>query len=113
MGYILPLESSSLLIVILCYLLAEVYKAFICKTKNSMGRKLLPVFCSLLGGLIATIIYYIDPWFLTGDARYLSVLTTGLLSGLASTGIHQIINQLTSSSASVSSSNEDDTNQFK
>jgi len=94
----LPFESSSILIVILCYILAEVYKAFICKTKNSMGRKLLPVFCSLLGGIIATIIYIIEPDYLTADAHYLSALTSGLLSGLASTGVHQVIEQLVYSS---------------
>lgn len=94
MSYALPFESSSVFIVIMCYLLAELYKAFICKKKNSMGRRLLPVICSLLGGLIASIIYFIDPFYLTGDARYLSTLTVGLLSGLASTGVHQIISQL-------------------
>ena len=106
MSYSLPFENSSILIVILCYLLAEVYKAFICKEKNSIGRKLLPVICSLLGGLIASIIYFIEPDYITFDGRYLSTLTTGLLSGLASTGIHQIINQFTSY-------NDDNSNPFK
>lgn len=109
MSYALPFESSSVFIVIMCYLLAELYKAFICKKKNSMGRRLLPVFCSLLGGVIASIIYYIDPFYLTGDARYLSTLTVGLLSGLASTGVHQIISQL----AGWNNNNTiDDTNPF-
>ena len=108
MSYALPFESSSVFIVIMCYLLAELYKAFICKTKNSMGRRLLPVFCSLAGGLIASIIYFIDPFYLTGDARYLSTLTVGLLSGLASTGVHQIISQL----SGWNNNTIDDTNPF-
>lgn len=108
MSYALPFESSSVFIVIMCYLLAELYKAFICKAKNSMGRRLLPVFCSLAGGLIASIIYFIDPFYLTGDARYLSTLTVGLLSGLASTGVHQIISQL----SGWNNNSIDDTNPF-
>ena len=95
MLYSLPLDSSSVLIVILCFMAAELYKLFICKNKKSIGRKLLPIFCALFGALLATIIYFVEPGYIEDtNGYYLSYLTNGLLSGLASTGVHQIFNQL-------------------
>lgn len=95
MIYNLPLDGSSVLIVILCFMAAELYKLFICKDKKSVGRKLLPIFCALFGALLATIIYFVEPGYIEGtNGYYLGYLTNGLLSGLASTGVHQIFNQL-------------------
>lgn len=80
------------------YGLLELYK-FILKRKvtNDAIRekwlKWIPVIAGGLGTLLGAICFYIIPSFLNGENTIWEALLTGAVSGLAATGIHQIIKQ--------------------
>ena len=78
-------------IVILCYLIGEIYKV-VFKNKEDL-YKLIPSFLTLLGGLLGMMLHFIDESYL-GVTSMVSALEIGLISGSASTGLHQVIKQL-------------------
>ena len=78
-------------IVLLCYLIGEIYKVLF-KNKEDL-YKLIPIFVTLLGGLIGVLMYYVDPEFLKVQS-IVSSFEIGLISGAASTGMHQIVKQI-------------------
>lgn len=76
-------------ITVICYLIAEICKAF------RMDRRWLPVICGLCGaatGLLA-MKFMLD--FPAGD--YITALAIGIVSGLAATGVNQITKQFSAS----------------
>lgn len=79
------------LIVVLCYLLGEIYKV-IFKNKQDL-YKLIPVLVSLMGGVIAIIIYLTERSIIEVDNIY-DALLIGIISGSSSTGANQIIKNL-------------------
>ena len=78
-------------ITLVCYLIGEIYKV-VFKSKEDL-YKLIPVFVTLLGGLLGLGVYYLDESYLEVTS-IVSVLEIGLVSGAASTGLHQVLKQL-------------------
>lgn len=76
-----------LVIVIICYLIGEVYKV-IFKNKKELYR-LIPVIVSLTGGVLGILIY-----LTINEGNIFDYLLVGLISGASSTGTNQIIKQL-------------------
>lgn len=86
------MEFTSIpVIVLLCYLIGEIYKVLF-KSKEDL-YKLIPIFVTLLGGLVGLMMYYVEPSFLKVDS-IVSALEIGLISGAASTGMHQMVKQI-------------------
>lgn len=86
------MEFTSIpVIVLICYLIGEIYKV-VFKSKEDL-YKLIPVFVTLLGGLVGLVMYYIEPSFLKVNS-IVSALEIGLISGAASTGMHQMVKQI-------------------
>ena len=79
------------LIVVLSYLIGEIYKV-IFKKKQDL-YKLIPVLVSLTGGVIAIIIYITERSIIDVDNIY-DALLIGIISGSSSTGANQIIKNL-------------------
>lgn len=79
------------LIVVLSYLIGEIYKV-IFKKKQDL-YKLIPVLVSLMGGVIAIIIYITERSIIDVDNIY-DALLIGIISGSSSTGANQIIKNL-------------------
>ena len=78
------------MITILCYLIGEIVKVVFKKKEDIY--KLIPAFLTLLGGIIGVLIFLIDKQYLGVD-NLLTSFEIGLISGSASTGVHQIIKQ--------------------
>lgn len=80
-----------LVIVIMCYLIGEIYKV-IFKNKQNV-YKLIPVIVSLTGGALGIIIFYTNKE-LINTSNFWDALLVGIISGASSTGTNQIIKQL-------------------
>ena len=78
-------------ITLVCYLIGEIYKV-VFKTKEDL-YKLIPVLLTITGGLIGIGVYYLDVSYLEVTS-VVSALEIGLVSGAASTGLHQSIKQM-------------------
>ena len=86
------MEFTSIpVIVLICYLIGEIYKV-VFKSKADL-YKLIPVFVTLLGGLVGLVMYYVEPSFLKVNS-IVSALEIGFISGAASTGMHQMVKQI-------------------
>ena len=86
------MEFTSIpVIVLLCYLIGEIYKVLF-KSKEDL-YKLIPIFVTLLGGLVGLVMHYVEPSFLNVNS-IISALEIGLISGAASTGMHQMVKQI-------------------
>lgn len=82
--------TSVAAITVICYLVMEILKT------TPLNRKWLPVISGLLGGGIGVIAMFVMPSFPASD--YLNAIAIGIVSGLASTGVHQVAKQLKSNS---------------
>ena len=82
--------TSVAAITVICYLVMEILKT------TPLNRKWLPIISGLLGGAIGVIALLIMPSFPASD--YLNAIAIGIVSGLASTGVHQVAKQLKSGS---------------
>ena len=80
------------LIVILCYLCGEVFK-FLFKDKQEF-YKLIPIILSIIGGIIATIMYLDDPSMILNAKNIYVAIEIGIISGASATGANQIIKQV-------------------
>lgn len=77
-------------IVIICFLIGEVCKAFL-KKKNH--NQYIPVIVGISGGLLGCMLYWMAPEL--HFARHpIEAVAVGIVSGLASTGSHQLVKQL-------------------
>lgn len=72
-------------ITVLCFLVAEGAKSF------GMDTKRVPVLCGLVGCILGVIGYHVMNGFPAQD--WLTAMAVGAVSGLASTGAHQIYKQ--------------------
>lgn len=78
-------------ITVICYLAALAIK------NTPLANKWLPSICGLLGGVLGVVGYYTSiPDFPAQDA--LTAIAVGIVSGLAATGIDQVIKQATKGS---------------
>lgn len=83
--------ASVPIIVILCYILGEIYKIIFKNKKETY--KLIPLLVSLFGGVLGILIYFAAPEILNVDNIYLA-LEIGIISGSSATGTNQIIKQI-------------------
>ena len=78
-------------ITVICYLIAQGVKA------TSLDNKWLPVICGAAGAVLGYFGMLVMPEFPASDA--LTAVAVGVVSGLAATGSHQIVKQLTGGGA--------------
>lgn len=79
-------------IVILCYLIGEIYKIIVKFDKSKY--KVIPVIVSIAGGLLGLLFYYTYPDMILNADNPIVAFIVGVVSGAASTGSNQIIKQL-------------------
>ena len=73
-------------ITVICYL-----GGMACKTTEKVKDEVIPVVCGVTGGLLGVAGMYLIPEFPAGDV--INAAAIGIVSGLASTGVHQVINE--------------------
>ena len=79
-------------IVVICYIVAELFKlVFKKKIKIYKG---IPVLVGLVGGVIGVVTYVVNPTIIGTPPNILCAAAIGIISGLASTGSHQVIKQI-------------------
>lgn len=79
-------------IVVICYIVGEVFKlVFKKKTKLYKG---IPILVGVVGGIIGVATYIVNPNIIGGAPNVLCAAAVGIISGLASTGSHQVIKQI-------------------
>ncbi|MCH5180969.1 MAG: phage holin family protein [Erysipelotrichales bacterium] len=79
-------------IVVCCYIFGEIYKALLKKHKEAY--KYIPVFLSVIGGLLGILIHLTTPNSIFNADNIWIALGIGIVSGASSTGANQIIKQL-------------------
>ena len=84
-------NSSIPLIVILSYMIAEIYKVLLKRHKELY--KLIPILVSLFGGLLGILIYLTNKELINASNIY-SALEIGIISGASATTTNQIIKQI-------------------
>ena len=80
------------IIVVICYIVGEIYKVLF-KNKKDL-YKLIPIFLSILGGVIGVLIYYTNKEMILNVSNVYEAIFIGIVSGAASTGSNQIIKQI-------------------
>lgn len=80
------------IIVVICYLMGEIYK-FIFRKKTEIF-KLIPVIVAILGGILGVVVFIIDKTMIFNVANILVAMLIGIISGTSSTGTNQIIKQI-------------------
>ena len=81
-------------IIIICYLIGEIFKLMILKTKTKY--KYLPIIVGTTGGLLGLLAYYISPNIVLNVDNPFIATSLGIVSGLASTGSYEVITRLLS-----------------
>lgn len=95
----------NLFIIIVIYLLAELAKKIMVKTKKEKYRDLIPHVCLIVGALIAIILLYLYPQALSeGIDNPIQAFICGALSGMAATGSNQLFARTIKFKNTVSSS---------
>ena len=80
------------IIVIVCYLIAELYKVLFKKKKEL--HKVIPIIVGFIGGMLGVVIYLTEPLMIFNVNSIWEALEIGLISGLSSTGTNQIVKKL-------------------
>ncbi len=80
-------------IVIICYLIAELFKLLFLKKTNFY--KAIPIIVGCVGGLLGYLLFRINPSVICNASNPIAAISIGIASGLASTGSNQIIKQMT------------------
>ena len=75
-------------IVVVCYLVGMGCKA----VGNENLDKFIPTICGLVGAILGIATFLTIPNFIPGD-NWVIALATGIVSGLAATGINQVVKQ--------------------
>lgn len=78
-------------VVVICWFIGLCMKNLI---KSDKVDKFIPCVCGAVGGALGIIIFFTTPDFIAADSWF-NALATGIVSGLAATGIDQIKKQLT------------------
>ena len=76
-------------IVVICYLVGLGCKA----VGSAHLDKFIPTICGVVGGILGIASYLTIPNFIPGD-NWITAVATGVVSGLAATGINQIYKQI-------------------
>lgn len=87
------MEFTSIpIIVIICYIIGEIYKVLF---KNKQGLyKLIPIILACFGGLLGVLIFLTNPEIMLNVSNAWTALGIGIISGVSSTGTNQIIKQI-------------------
>jgi len=93
--------TSVAAITVICALAAQVVKA------TPLDNKWLPVICGVSGGVLGVVSAYVIPDFPASDP--ITAVAVGIVSGLAATGAHQAVKQLSVKTDS-DNETEDDAN---
>ena len=80
------------IIVILCYLICEIYKILFKEKQEKY--KYIPLLSSICGGILGILIYYTDKQIIFNVNSVWIALSIGIVSGASSTGANQIIKKL-------------------
>lgn len=83
--------TSMPIIVIICYLIGEIYKILF-KNKDELF-KFIPIFVSLIGGIIGVIMFFLNPEIIN-VSNFWVAFVVGVISGASATGTNQIIKQI-------------------
>lgn len=87
------MEFTSIpIIVILCYIVGEIYKVLF-KNKQNFYR-LIPVVLASFGGLLGILIFLTNPEMMLDAENIWIALGIGIVSGASSTGANQIVKQI-------------------
>ena len=73
-------------ITVICYLIAQIVKA------TALDNKWLPIICGISGAVLGIVAMRIMPE--DGAIDPLTAIAIGIVSGLAATGVNQIVKQL-------------------
>lgn len=85
--------SGISIIVVCCYIVGEIYKAIL-KSKKDEAYKFIPIFTTVVGGLLGILIFFTNPELLLNVSNPWNALVYGFVSGASSTGTNQIIKQI-------------------
>lgn len=80
------------IILIICYMMAEVFKV-IFKNKKEL-YKLIPIFVSFVGGILGILIYITNCEIILNASNIWNAMLIGIISGASSTTTNQIVKQL-------------------
>ena len=87
------MEFTSIpIIVIMCYLIGEIYKVLFINNKDLY--KLIPIVLACFGGLVGVLIFLTNPEIMLNVTNIWTALGIGIVSGVSSTGTNQIIKQI-------------------
>ena len=78
--------ASVAVITVICYLIGQVVKA------SGIDNKWIPIVVGVAGGILGVVGMHVMPDFPAQD--YLTAIAVGIVSGLAATGVNQVVKQL-------------------
>ena len=78
--------ASVAVITVICYLIGQVVKA------SGVDNKWIPIVVGVAGGILGVVGMHVMPDFPAQD--YLTAIAVGIVSGLAATGVNQVVKQL-------------------
>lgn len=78
-------------IALICYIIAELFKIIL--KKNTKAYKGIPILVGAFGGIIGGALYLVDENIISIAPNVLVAIEVGIVSGLSSTGSHQVIKQ--------------------
>ena len=68
------------------------YIVGMCVSASGINNKWIPIFCGVVGGVLGIVGMYIMPDFPAAD--YITAAAVGIVSGLAATGVDQVVKQM-------------------
>lgn len=75
-------------IVVLCYIIGMGLKAW-----SKFADKWIPVMMAVCGAALGVVVYFVEPALLGDVGGIMSAIIKGAVSGLAATGINQVVKQ--------------------
>lgn len=93
-------------IAVVLFVFAELLKRTAMKN-NDDAKAVLPYICAILGAVISSVCFIVDPSMIPGASNILEALLAGAISGLVATGSHQIYKQAVNLITVANSTSED------
>lgn len=93
-------------IAVVLFVFAELLKRTVMKD-NDNAKAVLPYICAILGAVISSVCFIVDPSMISGASNILEALLAGAISGLVATGSHQIYKQAVNLITVANSTSED------
>ena len=87
------MEFTSIpIIVVICYIIGEIYKVVFRKKKEA--KKIIPMVMAIMGGILGILIYQTNPEIIFNVDNIWVAIEVGIASGESATGTNQIIKQI-------------------